>query len=211
MSPIFRTHGDRKAPRMAALPAVGKRFGEDGAYCTAPGGHAAGGPNELWEFGDEVAPLLVKMIQLRESLRPYIKQLAASTTATGAPPTRPLFYDFPDDTQAWTVDDEYMFGRVSGRAGPGDGRAETQRLLPGWRRGGVEAPLHGRGAQGREHGGRAGAAGRVPAVYARVTTELGKEANVCQGSFPCLCSHLVAGRQFWQFFIGKKRKILYYR
>ena len=95
---------------MAALPAVGKRFGEDGAYCTAPGGHAAGGPNELWEFGDEVAPLLVKMIQLRESLRPYIKQLAASTTATGAPPTRPLFYDFPDDTQAWTVDDEYMFG-----------------------------------------------------------------------------------------------------
>ena len=53
--PIFRTHGDRKngtAP-MAPLPDVGPRFGEPGAACTAPAGHASGAPNELWEFGEE--------------------------------------------------------------------------------------------------------------------------------------------------------------
>lgn len=50
------------------------------------------------------------MITLRQSLLPYIKQLAANVTASGAPPMRPLFYDFPDDAAAWAVDDQFMFG-----------------------------------------------------------------------------------------------------
>ena len=29
---------------------------------------------------------------------------------TGAPIMRPLFYDFPEDKQAWQVEDCYMFG-----------------------------------------------------------------------------------------------------
>jgi alpha-D-xyloside xylohydrolase len=28
----------------------------------------------------------------------------------GTPPMRPLLYDFPQDPQAWDVDDQYMFG-----------------------------------------------------------------------------------------------------
>jgi alpha-D-xyloside xylohydrolase len=28
----------------------------------------------------------------------------------GTPPMRPLFYDFPQDTKAWDVDDQFMFG-----------------------------------------------------------------------------------------------------
>ena len=95
---------------MPALPATGSRWKEDGKYCTAPGGHASGGHNELWQFGDEAAPMLLKMVRLRETLKPYIKLLAANATATGAPPMRPLFYDFPNDARAWAVDDQYMFG-----------------------------------------------------------------------------------------------------
>ena len=107
--PIFRTHGDRKAA-MPPLPATGKQFHESGAYCTAPGGHAAGGPNEIWEFGPEVEPLLTGIIAFRESLRPYIAELAANASATGAPPQRPLFFDFPDDPKVWSIEDEFMFG-----------------------------------------------------------------------------------------------------
>jgi len=31
--------------------------------------------------------------------------------ATGAPPMRPLFFDFPEDEAAYEVEDAYMFGR----------------------------------------------------------------------------------------------------
>ena len=46
---------------MPALPATGSRWKEDGSYCTAPGGHASGGHNELWQFGDEAAPMLLNV------------------------------------------------------------------------------------------------------------------------------------------------------
>jgi alpha-D-xyloside xylohydrolase len=28
----------------------------------------------------------------------------------GTPPMRPLFYDFPQDREAWNIEDEFMFG-----------------------------------------------------------------------------------------------------
>ena len=28
----------------------------------------------------------------------------------GAPPMRPLFFDFPEDAQSWLVEDQFMFG-----------------------------------------------------------------------------------------------------
>jgi alpha-D-xyloside xylohydrolase len=28
----------------------------------------------------------------------------------GTPPMRPLFFDFPEDTESWNVDDQFMFG-----------------------------------------------------------------------------------------------------
>jgi alpha-D-xyloside xylohydrolase len=37
-------------------------------------------------------------------------RLMAEFSATGAPPMRPLFFDFPDDPAAWGVDDQHMFG-----------------------------------------------------------------------------------------------------
>jgi alpha-D-xyloside xylohydrolase len=95
---------------MPPLPAVGERWKEDGKYCTAPGGHASGGHNELWEFGDSTTPMLLKMVKLRESIKPYVAELAQNATAHGSPPMQPLFYQFPDDTRAWQVDDQYLFG-----------------------------------------------------------------------------------------------------
>merc|ERR1712072_27874 len=95
---------------MPPLPLVGERFHEDGKYCTSPGGHAAGGPNEIWSFGNTTAAILHDIINFRETLRPYISELASNASATGAPPQRPLFYDFPDDPNVWKVDDQFMFG-----------------------------------------------------------------------------------------------------
>ena len=46
----------------------------------------------------------------RYALIPYIAELAANVSAHGAPPQRPLLYDFPDEPEAWEIDDQFMFG-----------------------------------------------------------------------------------------------------
>jgi len=67
-------------------------------------------PNELWSFGDDVYTILSEQLTLRERLRPYIMTQMKSAEQTGHPVIRPLFFDFPDDPQAWEVEDQYMFG-----------------------------------------------------------------------------------------------------
>ena len=71
---------------MPPLPAVGSRWGENGSECTTPGGHASGGHNELWTFGDATTPMLIKMVELRESLKEYVMELvrARSKPVAGA-------------------------------------------------------------------------------------------------------------------------------
>jgi len=86
--PLFRLHGFR-------LPAQG---------------WDAGGPNEAWSFGDEAYAIIRELLFLRERLKPYIGRQMAAATETGAPPMRPLFFDFPDDPACYEVEDQFMFG-----------------------------------------------------------------------------------------------------
>ena len=89
--PLFRLHGDRE-PRTPTSYAQ------------------TGGPNEVWSFGEQAYGIISELLRLRERLRPYIHvQMRAASTA-GIPPMRPLFVDFPDDENAWQVDDEFLFG-----------------------------------------------------------------------------------------------------
>jgi alpha-D-xyloside xylohydrolase len=57
-----------------------------------------------------VYPILKSVIAVRESIRPYVSELAINASVDGAPPMRPLFYDFPDDVKAYAVEDQFMFG-----------------------------------------------------------------------------------------------------
>lgn len=96
-SPVLRMHGDRE-PHAKPLSMTG------GGQC------ASGAPNELWSFGEEAYAILEKYLRLRERLRPYLRGLMADAHTKGHPIIRPLFYDFPQDGRAWTVEDAYMFG-----------------------------------------------------------------------------------------------------
>jgi alpha-D-xyloside xylohydrolase len=89
--PLFRLHGNRE-PRMP--------FGVD----------QTGGPNEVWSFGDEAYACIREVMFLRERLRPYLMEQMRAAAASGLPPMRPLFVDFPGDEAAWPVDDAFMFG-----------------------------------------------------------------------------------------------------
>lgn len=89
--PVMRLHGDRQ-PK----PDEG-----DGTF--------SGAPNEVWSYGEEVYGICVKYIELRERMRDYTRSLMEQAQK-GAPVMRTLFYEFPKDKRAWTVEDQYMYG-----------------------------------------------------------------------------------------------------
>jgi alpha-D-xyloside xylohydrolase len=89
--PLFRLHGDRE-PRIPLSQAM------------------SGGPNEVWSYGEEVYDILSGILRLRERIKPYVLEQMAVAAEKGIPPMRPLWFDFPDDAEAWGIDDEYCFG-----------------------------------------------------------------------------------------------------
>ncbi|MFE9426005.1 TIM-barrel domain-containing protein [Kitasatospora sp. NPDC006697] len=91
-SPVMRLHGDRQ-PNYSAFAA-----------------DMTGGPNEVWSYGEEAYGILRDHLLLRERLRPYLRRLSEDAHRTGAPPMRPLFFDFPEDARAWEVDDQFLLG-----------------------------------------------------------------------------------------------------
>ncbi len=95
--PVFRLHGYR-------MPCQPPMKDSGSSLCRS------GAPNEVWSFGDEAYEILKKYMFMRERLRPYISGLMKTAHENGTPPMRPLFYDFPDDKEAWNIEEEYMFG-----------------------------------------------------------------------------------------------------
>jgi alpha-D-xyloside xylohydrolase len=69
-----------------------------------------GEENEAWSFGEEAYGIIKELLFLRERLRPYIEEQMRVASETGAPPMRPLFFDFPQDSESTAVDDQFMLG-----------------------------------------------------------------------------------------------------
>lgn len=107
--PILRLHGWRlatgekeNAGRFQAVPEAGE---DTGLF-----DYNACGPNEIWSYGEENYNILKELLALRERLRPYIMEQMKLAHEKGTPPMRPLFYDFPQDSKAWGIEDQFMFG-----------------------------------------------------------------------------------------------------
>ena len=72
--------------------------------------HGSRVANEVWSYGKQAEPILEKYLRLRYQLMPYIYSLGYKNWATGAPIMRALPLDFPADTKAADIRDEYMLG-----------------------------------------------------------------------------------------------------
>lgn len=96
-TPVLRMHGDRQPHD--------EPIGTDGG-----GKMSSGAPNEIWSYGEENERIFTKFIEIRELLKPYIKNLMKEAHEIGRPIMRPLFYDFPNDSETWNVDNTFMFG-----------------------------------------------------------------------------------------------------
>ncbi len=90
--PLFRLHGVR-------LPV-------NGLY----GAQSSGADNEVWSFGEKAYTIIKDLLFLREKLKPYLRALNQAAHERGAPPMRPLYYDFPGDPAAANLADQFMLG-----------------------------------------------------------------------------------------------------
>lgn len=72
--------------------------------------HGSRAENEVWSYGKQAEPILIKYLRLRYQLMPYIYSLGRYSHETGAPFMRGLFLDFGADPRVADTGDEYMFG-----------------------------------------------------------------------------------------------------
>lgn len=96
-SPILRMHGDRNPHK--------KPLSDHGG-----GSMVTGAPNEIWSYGNEVEIILTKYLKIRSALKAYISVLMKQAHEQGDPLMRPLFYEYPNDGEAWNTDNTYLFG-----------------------------------------------------------------------------------------------------
>jgi alpha-D-xyloside xylohydrolase len=89
------------------------RWFEFGTFVPMTRVHGEAPKREMWEMGGETHPAYqaeLKFDRLRYRLLPYVYSLAGAVTHEDATFMRPLVMDFPDDVQARTVTDQYLFG-----------------------------------------------------------------------------------------------------
>ncbi len=107
--------GDPQSPSFQELIV---RWFQYGVFCPLfrlhgfrlPTGTWSGADNEVWSFGQTAYGIIREQLLLRERLKPYILEQMRLAHETGAPPMRPLFFDFPADETCWEVDDQFLFG-----------------------------------------------------------------------------------------------------
>lgn len=97
--PVFRMHGERSP-----------WYEREQEFRNGVRQLTSGQDNEVWSFGGDNYEILRKYLFIRENLRPYIRECMRQASESGSPVMRPLFYDFPEDTACWEVEDSYMFG-----------------------------------------------------------------------------------------------------
>lgn len=76
--------------------------------------HGTSTPREIYNFGEPGSfdfETQETFINLRYRLLPYIYSASHDVTAKGASLMRPLFAEYPDDEQTYSIGDEFFFGK----------------------------------------------------------------------------------------------------
>jgi alpha-glucosidase/alpha-D-xyloside xylohydrolase len=91
-------------------PELFTRWFEWGCFQPVMRAHGSRLHNEVWSYGKQAEPILIKYLKLRYQLLPYTYSIAYKSFQTGAPYMRALFMDFPNDPKTANIPDEYMYG-----------------------------------------------------------------------------------------------------
>ncbi len=91
-------------------PEMYVRWFQYGTFCPTFRAHGSRSVNEVWSYGEEVEKILVKYLELRYNLLPYIYSNARKATTDNTPLMRGLWIDFMKDEEVMDIKDEYLFG-----------------------------------------------------------------------------------------------------
>jgi oligosaccharide 4-alpha-D-glucosyltransferase len=72
--------------------------------------HGSGIPSEPVFWNEKTQDIVRNYMKLRYAMLPYNYTLAWQNTTGGLPLMRPLFYNYPNDTAACRVEDQYLWG-----------------------------------------------------------------------------------------------------
>ena len=88
------------------------RWSEYSAFTPLMRTHETNKPDDNAQVYDDVETLqkFGRLTQIYKALKPYIKNAVAQNTYEGVPVMRPLFLQYPEDSEAYKQDYQYMFG-----------------------------------------------------------------------------------------------------
>jgi alpha-glucosidase (family GH31 glycosyl hydrolase) len=75
--------------------------------------HASDSPfntREPWRFGERAQRIMTRFLRLRHRLVPYLHTMNRRAHLDGEPLVQPMYYDHPDDLDAYRVRNQYRFG-----------------------------------------------------------------------------------------------------
>jgi alpha-glucosidase (family GH31 glycosyl hydrolase) len=97
-------HGDHLADDMYA------RWVQLGTFQPVDRLHSDHGDRLPWNYGAAADASAERFLRLREALVPYTYTLAAQARSTGVPIVRPLYLDYPGNSEAYSYNQEYLYG-----------------------------------------------------------------------------------------------------
>ncbi|CAD7695526.1 unnamed protein product [Ostreobium quekettii] len=65
---------------------------------------------DLWLFGEAAVDRMHRAIQLRYILFPYLYTLFRVANVSGTPVMRPMWYEFPNEANAFDLEEQFRFG-----------------------------------------------------------------------------------------------------
>ncbi|HUH63621.1 MAG TPA: TIM-barrel domain-containing protein [Terracidiphilus sp.] len=97
----------------AVDPELFTRWVQFGAFSPILRTHTTKNPESerrIWAYPEPYSAVLRSAFQLRYAMQPYIYTEARRTYDTGVAFFRPLYYDWPEEAQAYDAKNEYLFG-----------------------------------------------------------------------------------------------------
>ncbi len=97
----------------AVDPELYTRWVEFGAFSPILRTHTTKNPEaerRIWAYPEPYSSILRSTFQLRYAMEPYVYTEARRTYDTGVAFLRPLYYDWPEEADAYSSKDEYVFG-----------------------------------------------------------------------------------------------------
>ena len=89
------------------------RWTQFGVFAPITRLHSSDGPfntREPWRYGERARRVMTSFLRLRHRLVPYLYTMNRRAHVDGEPLVQPMYYEHPDDADAYRVRNQYLFG-----------------------------------------------------------------------------------------------------